>query len=195
MSLGKFLSKAAPVIGGAIGFAVGGPGGAALGAGIGGSAGGAIAGHRAEGAERRAARDQRRLAYLQSLRQRKELIREVQFAQASATAANVASGAGFASSARQGQQASQRSMLRDDLGFQDVGGDISDSIWRHTRRADSWRTAGATSQALGQIGSMLGTFAGPGQGSEFVNLPDHGTVPQGGTPVPRYFPPPGGRGA
>lgn len=190
MSLKKIFSKAAPVIGGAIGFVVGGPAGAAAGFSIGGAVGGTAAGMEAEKSERRAAEQQRRLARLQALRQRKELIRDVQFAQAAATAANIAAGAGLGSSTIQGQVASQRSTLRDDLGFHAVGGDVSNAIWRFSKQADSWRSAGNMASALGQIGSSLaGTFA---SGNEFVNLPKRGTVPQGGIPVPHNYPPPGG---
>lgn len=190
MGLKRILSKAAPIIGGAIGFVVGGPAGAAAGFGIGGVAGGTIAGMEAESADRKTAAQQQRLARLQAQRQRKELIRDVQFAQAAATAANIAAGAGLGSSTIQGQIASQRSTLRDDLGFHAVGGDVSNAIWRFSKQADSWRSAGNMASALGQIGSSLaGTFA---QSGEFVNLPKHGTVPQGGVPVPHNYPPPGG---
>lgn len=190
MGLKSILSKAAPIIGGAIGFVVGGPAGAAAGFGIGGAAGGTIAGMEAESADRKTAAQQRRLARLQAQRQRKELIRDVQFAQATATAANIASGAGLGSSTIQGQAASQRSTLRDDLGFHAVGGDISDSIWRFSKQADKWRTTANMASALGQVGSSLaGTFAQ--RTPEFTNLPAPGTVPEGGITLPAYVEPPG----
>jgi hypothetical protein len=153
MSFGKFLGVAATIVGGVIG----GPAGAAAGAAI----GGAISGAEAESSERKAAKQQRRLAQLQAARQRKELIREVQFAQAAALSANIGAGVGLGSSTIQGQQSSQRATLKDDLGFQGIGGDISSNIWRYTKEADKSRTWAAGFGAVSQIAGMAGMFSGP----------------------------------
>lgn len=161
MSFGNFLGKVAGIAGGVIGGIVGGPPGAAAGFAIGGSIGSTAAGMEAESSERKAAKQQRRLAQLQAARQRKELIREVQFAQAAALSANIGAGVGLGSSTIQGQQSSQRSTLKDDLAFQGVGGDISSRIWKYTKDADQMRSLANTSAMLGQLGSLAGNFLGP----------------------------------
>jgi hypothetical protein len=182
MSWKKIIGKGAGIVGGAVGFVVGGPAGASAGFAIGGAIGGAVAGNEAESQMRKAKKQERRLAQLQALRQRKELIREVQFQNAAAMTRSLGAGIGIGSSMIQGQQASARTSLTDDLGFHGEGGDIGDRIWRHTKRADQWASIGAMSQTIGQIGSAaMGVV--PTGGSEFVNLPKPGTVPSGGTPV------------
>jgi hypothetical protein len=154
--LKKLIGGGGAIIGGAIGSIV--PGvGTALGASIGGAIGGAVAGSEAEGASRKAAKAQKRMARLQSIRQRKELIRNVQFQQAAALNANLAAGMGLGSSMLQGQQASQRTTLKDDLGMHAVGGNLSDAIYARTRDADRWNTLAGYSQAIGQIGSAIGS--------------------------------------
>jgi hypothetical protein len=190
MSIGSFVGKIAAPVGAAVGFAVAGPAGAAAGASLGASVGSAAMGISADAQERKAARQQRRLALLNAMKQRIVYISKAQQAAAVAAVGHVASGAGLGSSMFQGVQSAIGTQVKDTLAFQDLGGDISRKLWNASQQAGGLRTG---ANILSAVGSLAGAAGGiMPSGGEFVNLPKPGTVAPGGTPV--YNPvPPGAR--
>lgn len=144
-------------------------------------------------AQRRASKTQRQADRLQSFQNQMQQLRDYQVAVAQAGTAWQGSGASLESSGARGARSATGSQLAQNIDMIGRGAQISNQYSSAMNKANRWQGIGQIASTVGSTALTLGSVT-PQTTDEFINLPDQGTVPQGGVRLNRPPPPPGSRG-
>jgi hypothetical protein len=143
-------------------------------------------------AQRKAGKAQRAADRLQNWQNQMQQLRDYQVGVATAGTAWEGSGASLESSGAQGTRSAMGSQLAGNLDMLARGAQLSNKYSSAMNSANRWQGVASIANTIGSVAAAYGSIKAT---NEFQNLPDYGTVPEGGTPVYGIPPPPGARGA
>jgi hypothetical protein len=144
--------------------------------------------------QRKAGKAQRAADRLQNWQNQMQQLRDYQVGVSTAGVAWEGSGASLESSGAQGSRSAMGSQLAGNLDMMARGAQLSNKYASAMNDANRWQGIASLANTVGSVAAAYGSIK-PNNVPEFQNLPDYGTVPEGGTRVYGIPPPPGSGGA